>query len=98
MITNIKGSDIITLLLDILLERINDDSIRTKIIQIASDAEYNLIHGRRDIMHLDFFILGVIKELIDNNYSEKKVIKKKIVKKSGSKKTNRKWFMINLIN
>lgn len=90
LITNIKGSDIITLLLDILLERINDDSIRMKIIQIASDAEYNLIHGRRDIMHLDFFILGVIKELIDNNYSEKKVIKKKIVKKSGSKKTNRK--------
>jgi len=63
LITNIKGSEIITTLMDKLIEKIKDDEINARIIQCASDAEYNLIHGRRDIIHIDYFIAGVIREL-----------------------------------
>ena len=64
LITNIKGSEIITIIMDLLIHRIDDDEINAKIIQYASEAEYNLIHGRRDIMHIDYFIAGVMKELL----------------------------------
>lgn len=64
LITNIKGSEIITTLMDKLINSINNDEINAKIIQYASETEYNLIHGRRDIIHIDYFICGVIKELI----------------------------------
>ena len=63
LITNIKGSDIIITLLDALLLKIDDNEINARIIQCASEAEYNLIHGRRDIMHIDYFIAGVMKQL-----------------------------------
>lgn len=63
LITNIKGSEIITILMDLLIEKVNDDQINSKIIQCASAAEYNLIHGRRDITHIDYFVTGVMKEL-----------------------------------
>jgi replication factor C subunit 3/5 len=65
LITNIKGTDIITSLLDLILERVND-LLSIKIIEHASDAEYNLIHGRRDILHIDSFIINVMNELILN--------------------------------
>jgi replication factor C subunit 3/5 len=71
LITNIKGSEIITTLLDKLIARIDDDEIVSRIIQHASDAEYNLVHGRRDIIHIDYFICGVIKELQNYNILQK---------------------------
>lgn len=82
LITNIKGSEIITTLLDQLIRKIDDDAINAKIIQCASEAEYNLIHGRRDIMHIDYFICGVMKELRANAKSKpiaKRINSKKIV-------------------
>jgi replication factor C subunit 3/5 len=83
LITTIKGSEIITVIMDELINRIDDDEINARIIQYASEAEYNLIHGRRDIMHIDYFIAGVMKELIKskNNITKKPKIKntKKIV-------------------
>ena len=66
LITNIKGSEIIKILMDELLKRIDDNHVSMKIIQIASEAEYNLIHGRRDIIHIDYFICSVMKELREN--------------------------------
>ena len=70
LINNIKGSDIIKILLDLLITKINNDHISSKIIRIASEAEFNLIHGRRDISNIDYFIIGVIRELI-NYYADK---------------------------
>lgn len=64
LITNIKGSDIIIILLDKLIMEIDDDVINSKIIQYASTAEHNLNQGRRDIIQIDYFITGVIRELI----------------------------------
>lgn len=64
LITNIKGSEIICVLMDHLIKNIKDDSINLKIIEYASEAEYNLIHGRRDIISIDYFIISVIRELI----------------------------------
>lgn len=60
LITNIKGSEVITIILDKLIDKIDDDNINAKIIHYASEAEYNLIHGRRDIIHIDYFIASVI--------------------------------------
>lgn len=78
LIINIKGSEILTILLDLLIQKIDNDEINAKIIQYASEADYNLVHGRRDIMHIDFFIAGVMKELINKplpKQSEKKKVK-----------------------
>jgi replication factor C subunit 3/5 len=82
LITNIKGSEIITTLMDQLIRKIDDDETNARIIQCASEAEYNLIHGRRDIIHIDYFIAGVMRELRkskniklkNNKTSSKKVI------------------------
>ena len=81
LITTIKGSEIITVIMDELIKRIDDDEVNARIIQYASQAEYNLIHGRRDIMHIDFFIAGVMRELIQN--------KKAITKSSAGKKVKK---------
>ena len=70
LITNIKGSEIIISLLDLLIKRIDDDEINSRIIGYASDAEYNLIHGRREIIHIDYFINGVMMELINRPTSK----------------------------
>lgn len=64
LITNIKGSEIIITLMERLIYKIDNDEINARIIQHASRAEYNLVHGRRDIIHIDYFISGVMKELI----------------------------------
>jgi len=74
LITNIKGSEIITTLMTKLINKINNDEINARIIQCASEAEYNLIHGRRDIIHIDYFVNGVMKEL--RNYGSKNKISK----------------------
>lgn len=66
LITNIKGTDIIITLMDKLISKVNNDSVNTKIIQCASEAEYNLIHGRRDILNIDYFICGAMKEIRNN--------------------------------
>lgn len=63
LITNIKDSDIIITLLDKLISRIDDDEINAKIIQCASEAEYNLVKGRRDIQHIDYFVAGIMKAM-----------------------------------
>lgn len=64
LITNVKGTDIIINLMNRLLFLIPDDEMAAIIIRTASEAEYNLIHGRRDIMHIDYFIAVVMKLLI----------------------------------
>ncbi|MEM0354170.1 MAG: AAA family ATPase [Thermoplasmata archaeon] len=68
LITNIKGSEIITTLMEKLICSIDNNEINARIIQHASRAEYNLVHGRRDIIHIDYFISGVMKELINYNF------------------------------
>lgn len=74
LITNIKGSEIITTLMDLLINKIDNDEINARIIQCASEAEYNLIHGRRDIIHIDYFVTGVMKELLPKKISKAKTI------------------------
>lgn len=77
LITNIKGSEIITTLMDLLIKKIDDDTTNARIIQAASEAEYNLIHGRRDIIHIDYFISRVMKELLFQKKSSKQVVSEK---------------------
>ena len=89
LITTIRGTIIITTIMNKLINIIKDDVTIKKIIQCASDAEYNLVQGRRDIMHIDYFIIGVMQELllaqdrgvIFENASKDKNIKKRIIRK-----------------
>jgi replication factor C subunit 3/5 len=73
LITNTKGFEIIYTLMEKLIEKIDDDEINTKIIHFASNAENNMIHGRREITHIDYFVASVIRELIlSKNYKYNK--------------------------
>lgn len=65
LIADIKASELIITLMDKLIKLINNDYINIKIIHCASEAEYNLLHGRRDIVHIDYFICNVMKILRD---------------------------------
>ena len=84
IITNIKGSDIIAQLLMMFIEKISDQDICHKITKHASDAEYNMIHGRRDIMHIDYFLINVAKELY--KCSQKKITTSRKTTKKNIKK------------
>lgn len=63
LIMNIKGSEVISRLMDLLISKIDNDDVNEQIIKSASDAEYNIVHGRRDIMHIDYFIIYVMREI-----------------------------------
>ncbi len=61
MITNISGTKIIVDTVNKLLLRSEiPDKCKFNIVEIAAKYEYNLIIGRREIIHLDAFIVGVI--------------------------------------
>ncbi len=75
LITNIDGSKIITTIMDKLINIINNDEVSIKIIRAASECEYNLIHGRREITHIDPFIARVMKELYSNKSKLKNIRK-----------------------
>lgn len=72
MITNITGSQIIK---DIIKRLMFNDDIseicKLNLGEIAAKAEHNLIRGRREVMHLDLFIIGVICSL--NKYNKKEI-------------------------
>jgi len=67
MITNINGSDIIRDVVDKLItnNKINDQK-KINITEIAATYEYNLILGRREIIHLEAFVISVINILRNN--------------------------------
>ena len=69
MITNICGSKIIKDIVDKLLttDKIKEKS-KIDIVELAAEYEYNLILGRREIIHLEAFITGIMKAL----FTEKK--------------------------
>lgn len=68
LITNIKGSDIIKYLLDII---INDEKLysnkKIKIIEVCKDTEYGIIKGRREINQFDNLIISIINILTSYN-------------------------------
>lgn len=75
-ITNIGGSVIITTILDRLINIIGDDGICIELVQIASESEFNLIHGRRDIAHIDTYVAQIIKVCFKNKVKLLTIIEK----------------------
>ena len=64
MITNISGSDIIKCIVDELMKcKKIPWSCKINISEISAIAEDNLIKGRREIIHLESFIIGVMSTL-----------------------------------
>ena len=56
-------SDIHSTIFDIIPKEITDKNKSTEIIDYASDFEYRLSKGRRDIIHIEAFILNVMNVL-----------------------------------
>ena len=67
LITNISSNIIIKDVLNIILLKINNYSnskeLATKIIDYASEFEYRLSKGRRDIIHIEAFMMNIINTL-----------------------------------
>ena len=66
LITNIEGSTIITTIMDKMLGLVKNDAISFEIIKITSTYEFNLVHGRRDITHIDTIIFQFIQICLKN--------------------------------
>ena len=64
MITNISSNVIIKDILNIVLTKLDvypdSKDKSTKIIDFASNFEYRLSKGRRDIIHIEAFILNIM--------------------------------------
>lgn len=65
LIQNISGTEIICHMMQILISKIDHLPTCYQIIQAASQAEHNMVYGRRDIIHIDFFVASVIKILYE---------------------------------
>lgn len=78
MITNIEGSQIMKDIVEILLiEPEISFGCKSQIVEIAAKYEHNLIRGRREIIHLEAFVINIMNVLhIHNRPTEKKVIAK----------------------
>jgi replication factor C subunit 3/5 len=63
MITNYKGIDILHDVLNKLLERNLSETCKINIITKTAEIEYNMVRGRRDIIHFDNFISHSMKEI-----------------------------------
>ena len=59
IITNIKNTNIITLIINELLLSNLPSPVLFKLITLAANVESNVIKGRRDIIHLDYFIINI---------------------------------------
>lgn len=85
MITNIPGTQIIKDIVQQLLSsnEINDDC-KLNIVEIAAKFEHNLIRGRREIMHFDALINGLMYVINKYNVNETDYViqipKKKVIK------------------
>lgn len=66
MITNIDGSKMIYDILMKILERKIGEKTKCNIIDLASRYDHNIVRGRREIIHLEAFIVSTMKEIINN--------------------------------
>lgn len=85
MITNFEGTRIISDILMEILKRDVPESVKCNIINIAAKYDHNLIRGRREIIHLEAFIISIMNILFYHN-TENDDISKKIIKKKVSVK------------
>jgi hypothetical protein len=67
-ITNFLPVDIIKQILKLLLKNKEiSDKNKINIILNTSEIEYKLLRGRRDVIHFEYWITNIIKNLHDNN-------------------------------
>jgi DNA polymerase III delta prime subunit len=58
MITNIKGTNSLIDIVDKIIKRPDISNIaKTRVVNISAEMEYNMIRGRREIIHFDNFIM-----------------------------------------
>jgi DNA polymerase III delta prime subunit len=58
MITNIKGTNSLIDIVDNIIKRPSiNNLVKTKVVIVSAEMEYNMIRGRREIIHFDNFIM-----------------------------------------
>jgi hypothetical protein len=82
MITNYEG---IVILKDVMTKLIKCDSltetVKINIVIKTSEIEYNMLRGRREIIHFDSFISQVINIIQEDKKNINHIVKGKIVNK-----------------
>lgn len=76
LVNNINGSEIIRSIMNLLMNRIDDDEICFKMLESASKAELNLNEGRREAMHIEMFTDCIMFELLQKGVDNVKIIGK----------------------
>lgn len=66
MITNIDGTKIISDITHEIIGRDIPEIVKCKIINLAAKFDHNIVRGRREIIHLEGFIVGIMNELYQN--------------------------------
>jgi replication factor C subunit 3/5 len=83
MITNINGTTIIKdITLKLCESQLTQESVKYEIIEEAAKFEHNLIRGRREIIHLEAFIMSVLNILYVANNNKLLADKKRLTDKS----------------
>jgi len=76
-ITGIDGPTTIRTIMDRMIDLIDDDQINMELIDIASEYEFNLVHGRRDITHIDPILFGYMRICVRNKHKLVHLLPKK---------------------
>lgn len=63
LITDLSTTEIISRIVNEIIDRINCPEALKQIITVAADAEYNAVHGRRESLHIDTVIWCIIKTM-----------------------------------
>lgn len=61
--TNISAVEVINRIVDMLIDKVDDDKALKRVINAAARAEHNAVHGRRESLHTDMVMWNIIKEL-----------------------------------
>jgi len=81
MITNITGSQIIKDIVKKLFSSVSiNENCKLNIAEVAAKFEHNLIRGRREIIHLEGFVAGIIYVLNKYNSIQQIEVKKEVKK------------------
>lgn len=66
MITNIDGTNIIADLTFRMMNKNFSENIKCKIINLAAKIDQNIVRGRREIIHLEAYVVGIMSILYEN--------------------------------
>ena len=67
MITNVSGTVILRDIVNGILQAPLSNEIKSEIILLSSETDHNMIRGRREIIHFDVLIIGILNIIAKKN-------------------------------